>query len=372
MEKDREEISYAHDDEINLYELLAVMKKRHRLILGIFLIAVILTVAASFILPPVYRVSASLAPGWLEVKDDGTVVPVDSAQNILSSITNGSYNVRIIEILKLSPKEYGKMEFDTTLAKGSDVIHVHYDTEEPEMGISILEELLNQIRGYYSKRIKARKESIEISIQIFQNDIQIIENKKSRILNEKKRILSNMQLNKDKIVLLKKTEESLKKQLTEVDANTKEIMLQRTDLLRQGKDVKDAVALLLYSNTIQQNISYIDRLNSHLDKNQLEQESGKNVLEKMEISLKDKDIELKDMDTHISDAVQEVEKLNIKKNAIEGVRIMQEPVSGFLPVKPNKILNVAIASVGSLFFGVFLSFFLEWVEKGKKLALSRP
>jgi capsular polysaccharide biosynthesis protein len=365
MKADMKEALYTQDDEIDLYELLAVMKKRYRLILGILLIAIVVTGIVSFVLPPIYKISASIAPGWLELKDDGKIIPLDSAKNIESSIKKGSHTDKIIETLKLPPEEYSEIAFNTTLEKGSDVIHVYYETKNPEEGIGIVNELLNNIQDYYRMRIETREKKIDKSIQLLQNDILMKENQKARIINRKKTILSNMQLNKDKMRLLNNTEESLRKQISEVDANTKEIMQQRTDLLKQGKDVKDTVSLLLYSNTIQQNISYIDRLNSQLDENQLEQESVKNHINNMAIGLKNEDIELNDMDTKISNVTQKIATLNIRKSEIEGVRIVQQPLSSFRPVKPKKTLNMAIAGIASLFFSVFLAFFLEWIEKGK-------
>ena len=135
-------------------------------------------------------------------------------------------------------------------------------------------------------------------------------------------------------------------------------------MLKKGEKA-DSVALLLYSNTIQQNISYIDRLNADLDRNRLEQESTKNALSRNEIELKNKDTELKDVDTDIQNNFEKIKNMELQKIRIEGFRIIQEPYSSIRPVKPNKKKNIAIAGVTSLFLGIFLVFFLEFIRKVK-------
>lgn len=45
------------DDEIDLYDLILVLKRRYRIVLGLFLVAVLASGAASFLQPPVYESS---------------------------------------------------------------------------------------------------------------------------------------------------------------------------------------------------------------------------------------------------------------------------------------------------------------------------
>ena len=64
MEKMNEhrEPHYA-EGKIGLYELIQFLLKRKKLIIGIFLIAVIVPIAVSYMMKPVYRVSAVIEPG---------------------------------------------------------------------------------------------------------------------------------------------------------------------------------------------------------------------------------------------------------------------------------------------------------------------
>jgi capsular polysaccharide biosynthesis protein len=322
-------------DEINLYALFQVIWKRKLLIIGIFLIAVIAAAIISYTSPPIYRVVAFVAPGWIYT-EGGKATNIDSAENIKSLIENKAFCPKIKESLKLDPLVYANLKFSLNLVKGTDALSISYDTNDPEKGKIILGELLKQLTDYYKNRTETARAASE--------------NKLARIINDKKMIMSDIKLSREKAALLKITEKKLINQFTEIEENTRVIMRERTEMLKKGEKT-DSVALLLYSNTIQQNLSYIDSLNASLEKNRFEQESAKNALSKAEIDLKNKDSETIAIDAEI------------KK--IEGLKIIQEPYIFPNPVGPRKTRNMAVAGVTSLFFGIFLVFLLEFIRKAK-------
>ncbi|WP_197460563.1 GNVR domain-containing protein, partial [Thermodesulfatator autotrophicus] len=51
---------------------------------------------------------------------------------------------------------------------------------------------------------------------------------------------------------------------------------------------------------------------------------------------------------------------------LKGVELAVEPVVPNKPYKPKKLLIVAVAMVSGLFLGVFLAFFVEWLENARK------
>lgn len=351
-------------DEINLYALFQVIWKKKSLIIAIFLIAVIAAAVISYMLPTVYRVTAAVAPGWIDTDNSGKAILLDTAENIKSLIENDSFNPKIIEALKLDPVKYPRLGFKTKLARNTEALSVYYDTNDVAQGKLIMGELLKQLTDYYKARILTRFSTIDTSIEMLKNQNINNENKKARIVNNKKTVMGDITLLKDKEKVLKVTEKYLTKQLQGVDDNTKTIIQQRNDMLKKG-ETTDSVALLLYSNTVQQNISYIDSLNANLERNRLDQDSAKNDIIKNEMELKNKDTELRDVDTDIMNNLEKINALEFQKLRIEGLRIIQEPYSDSKPVGPRKRLNVAVAGVSSLFFGIFLVFFLEFLKKAK-------
>lgn len=361
MENQDKKTGYYNEDEINLYDYLQVVWRKKFLIIAICLVGIIAAAIISYRMPPIYRVTASVSPGWIYIDKQGKGTSVDSAENIKALIVDGSFNTRIIESLRLNPV-LSNVEFKTKLARGTEAVSIFYDTENPVEGKMITGELIKQLLEYYRTRTDIRRNSIENSITMMKNQIKNSENKKIRAANEKKKIMSDMELLKKKADLLRTTEKYLNNQVKSVEENTKLIMQEKNEVLKKGEKA-DTIALLLYSNTIQQNISYIDRLNADLERNRLEQESAKNELSKNEIELKNKDTELKDVDTEVLDTLQKIRNLEIDRVRVEGLKIVQEPYVSSKPVKPKKMQNIAIAGFSSLFLGIFSAFFIEFLKK---------
>jgi LPS O-antigen subunit length determinant protein (WzzB/FepE family) len=61
----------------------------------------------------------------------------------------------------------------------------------------------------------------------------------------------------------------------------------------------------------------------------------------------------------------EVERVAIEQTLkrLKGVEMIEKPYISKNPVKPRIKMNIAIASITSLFAGIFLAFFMEYVEK---------
>jgi len=296
-------------DEINLLQYFQVIWRRKFFIIALCIVAVVATAIVSYRMPPVppvYRVTAMVSPGLISRTPD---VYVDSVDTIKALIEGGSFNTKITESLKLDPS-YADMNFKTTLATNTNFLSIFYDAEDPAHGKMIMVELLKQLMEYYRNRTKTGKGVIDNSINTL----------------------------REKMELLKVTEKKLMTQLKVVEENNKVIMQERNEMLKKSEK-DDAVALLLYSNTIQENISYIDNLNASLDANRLDQGSTK----------------------------EEILNMELDKMKIEGLKIIQEPYSSTrpVPVKLNKKKNIAIAGVTSFFLGIFLAFFIEFIKKVK-------
>jgi capsular polysaccharide biosynthesis protein len=54
------EIKELHEDEIDLYELLLVLKKRLKLIIAVFVIGVVATAVLSFLMPNIYQARTTM------------------------------------------------------------------------------------------------------------------------------------------------------------------------------------------------------------------------------------------------------------------------------------------------------------------------
>ena len=69
---------YLEEDEINLYEYFLVLKKRYKLIVCIILVSVLITGIISYMQTPIYEITTSISPGYLEEDEEGNLKYVDN------------------------------------------------------------------------------------------------------------------------------------------------------------------------------------------------------------------------------------------------------------------------------------------------------
>jgi LPS O-antigen subunit length determinant protein (WzzB/FepE family) len=90
-------------DEINLLQYFQVIWRKKFLIIAICLIAVIAAAIISYIMPPVYRVTASVILGWLSMTSDGKGMYVDSVENVKALIEDGVFEYKNRRISEIKP-----------------------------------------------------------------------------------------------------------------------------------------------------------------------------------------------------------------------------------------------------------------------------
>ena len=121
--------------------------------------------------------------------------------------------------------------------------------------------------------------------------------------------------------------------------------------LSKDMNENNILSVLLYSNTIQQNLNltndYRDEINNYKNRRQ-------NELQK-----------ISGVETNSKRLLTEIDNLEFKKNGIQGIQIVRKPVCNFYPVKPNLKLNVVLAFLIGIILMIFISFFLEYISRDK-------
>ncbi len=173
------------------------------------------------------------------------------------------------------------------------------------------------------------------------------------------------------------------------DANTESIMKQRDRLLSESGG-GDPVVLLLYSNTIHQNIAYKDILNTALQTNiegqgvqqesleTLESEFGNEFLMMEKLVAKDDIVHefseflskydyLLEERPSIKPLFEKLEEAETEEEAadFELIRRIQEPFVSSKPIEPKRARMVLISVVLSLFLGIFLALIIDFIKKNK-------
>jgi uncharacterized protein involved in exopolysaccharide biosynthesis len=354
-----------YEDNINLYDYIKVIWRWKFIIIGIVILSVIAALVRSYMITPVYRVTASLSPGAIEELDPETMkvelVPVAKIDEMVSFINGGIYNPKIFNALNIPP--FG-LQFTAKKPGEAYIINVSYDTTDPEQGEIIMRELLNQIEKSFSWKITSK-------------------------IDKFKEILNEIVFYINQIKLLKDAETKIRKQIKMIDENTESIIKQRDRMLSEGGK-GDPVALLLYSNTIQQNIAYKDTLNTTLQTNREGQGVQQKLLENSERNLSnqllimEKLIKKPDIGQDFSEFISRydsllterpslkrlLEKLKEVKSKEEStdvklIHVVQEPFASSRPIRPRRTRMVMISGFVSLFLGFFLALIVDFIRKSK-------
>jgi len=274
------------EEEIDLYELCLILKKRVKLIAGVFISAIFITAIISFLLPPVYRGSFIIRVPMISETQTKSIF--NEGLNVPVPLINPEEAVNLIENLD-------RLRKDGQIRKLSDAL-----------GIS--DEKIGALVKLTANVPRDVKNSIEVVIDVgspvFINDFKdaILE-----FLNENQYAKKRISLRKASLLSLR---EELENNISEVEAVKK-----------------------LVGNQIRENQT---------------KELGFNPI---------------DMDKEVIIFKQMLRDVENEIKLLKGFEVVVEPVISDKPVRPKKMLNVAIAGISFLFVGILLAFLKEWAEK---------
>jgi capsular polysaccharide biosynthesis protein len=275
------------DDEIDLYELGMVLARRWKLIIGIFIAALIVSVAVSlFLLKPVYKSS-------MLIKSNA------------DAISTANQNI----------KEYQEFQIFTQYinAIDSNLSSGNYVLISKQLGIPV-----NSVKYLSSLSVRQVKNSGLIAVTIY---VHKTKGFKSLAYGIFKRINDS-------------------EYFTALSAKNKKYLFYKKAVLIKELDKTDYI------------INNIGMLIKGAGEN------GK----------------LLPIYAHPKSFLQESSALKIELHKVNydlkhrlylPFSLVSKPYTPSVPFKPNKKLIVAVSGISALFFGIFLVFFLEFIEKNR-------
>jgi len=389
-----------YEDEIDLYQLIQVLLKRKKLIVSVFLVAVIVAIAASYVMKPVYRVSAVVAPGQIYEQEpvQDTLIwrekDIDTPENIERLISQNPFHYEILTQLSWDYQDpKNKFDIKTDIQQRTNYISVNIDSSEPERAKEYLAIMLDKAQNFYLHKaavnttllsndlenITVNRQKIIQDKQAVLQEKELLSNEKKRILNEKQRIKNQIEFVKNKQKVLDSQSARLEKQIKEIQINNDQIIKQRDAVLAKEHNPTDAMSLLLYSNTIQENLIQIDRLNLTLEDNSIRKQQLQQEIKDLETQLANLDLQLADIDVRLANLDIKSKNLDLQDNKlaiiqkdlearkanISGLRIVLEPTIDPQRVSPKRTLMAAVAGVLRLFVGIFAAFAAEFWQSHK-------
>ena len=133
-------------------------------------------------------------------------------------------------------------------------------------------------------------------------------------MNKKQSVSNQIELVKSKLKVLDTQSARLQKQIEEIKSNNEEIIMQRDAVLARGHNPEDAMSLLLYSNTIQENLTQIDRLNLALENNAIQRQQLQQDIKDLETQLANLDLQLADIDVKLANLDIKAKNLDLQDN----------------------------------------------------------
>jgi LPS O-antigen subunit length determinant protein (WzzB/FepE family) len=311
------------DDEIDLISLIAVLWRRKKFIVGFTIcLAALAAVVVMFVLTPQYKVSAMVSPGIIGFNQQGNPLYASSPSDIKEWLDSGAYVDEMISRMSedavaqgMIPKP-GSLETDI---KGGQIVRVNLFNPAPEKGVNILQDILDIFANNQKTYIYALKE-------------------KKNIIDQLRDDMETWQAHIDSI---SNRIEKLVQQIKEIEMKVQEIQTSRNEFPDSNGN---EFTLNRYADAIQEHFDTLNRL---------EEKQYNFIMERSENT------------TSYQKSKNQIASLEAEISLLSPLKIVQKPTSSIEPVKPDKKMIVALATVMGLFMGIMLAFMMEFYSKFK-------
>jgi len=326
-------------DDIELWDYLRILGKRKWLIILPPVFCAVAAALVSLLLPQKWEVDALIQPSKIFIQSERGILEeflfVDPRQ-ITSQINSEAYNQRIAAEHNLDLAGFPEIKAESL--RDTHLIRVTIRDHDAEKAKAILNSLFGLLKAELNG--KADIEISDIDSQIDANSIE-----KAKTENEIKIIKNKLKIARARI-------QEIGGEMNDTHQRIETLEKEQLSALRTEKRSEaDAMAMLLYSNEIQQSLTYINTLKELLDGRKIDEENLNTEIENREKKILQHD--------------NTIRNLTEKKGMIDHTQLIKEPTASVDPVSPDKKLIVAIAFLAGLLIFSFLALLLEYGERQK-------
>ncbi len=368
-------------DEINLLDLIVVILKRKKLILGITLAAASITALISLVIPPVYRAETRILPSKL---GGSSAIGLLSQISGMSDLSFGALGIKTTEDLYI-----GMLKSRTIADRIIDRFDLMklYDTESREDARNILGSAL---------KVSTDKKSGIITIGIEDKDPKRAAEMANAFVEELKNLTKGLAIteaSQRRLFFeeqLKEVREALAK--AEEDFRSFQERTGALEVKEQAKAVIESIANLraqIAAKEVQLKVmrTYLTPNNPELKKAEEELKALRAELSKLEASGANspdpliptgkvpkvsteyarKLRELKYYETlyELLSKQYEIARLDESKDAVL-IQVIDKAIPPEKRVKPKRKLMVAVATLTGFFTSVLLAFFIEYIQNASR------
>ena len=234
--------------------------------------------------------------------------------------------------------------FETYIPRGSETIKIVYETSNTKMGIKALNYLVDCLTELYEKLVLHYRKKHEMRVDEINNTV----NNLKLIKNSENKNIENIN---SRIA-------ELKKEIEFSNENTKKLSQERHKFISGPSQEDNILQALIYSNTIQQNLSLTNTYKREL--NDFLQQREK-ILQK-----------ISEYDRQISASMIKIENETFNRDIITNIHVIQPPIFGVNPVKPKIKLRILLAIIAGFFFMTFFPFLIDTISKKNSHSKQMP
>jgi len=328
-----------NDDFFDLADVLKVIWNWKLIILAGTLVIAVIVAVISFNAEKIYKAEMTIRPGNLAIDEKGNIIHIDSSVNISAMINTGTFDDKILAYLKNDglndlPDFF---PFETYIPRGSETIKIAYETPNTNIGLKALNYLVDCLTELYGELVLHYKKKHDMEIDEINNTVNNL------------KIIKNSEYKN--IEAINSRIKELRSEIEFSNENTKKLSQERHIFISRNNQEDNILQALIYSNTIQQNLSLTNTYQSEL--NDFLQQREK-ILQK-----------ISEYDRQISAAKIKIENITFNRDIITNIHVIQPPTFGVGPVKPRIKLRILLAIIAGLFFMIFLTFLIDSIQKQK-------
>jgi capsular polysaccharide biosynthesis protein len=327
------------EDEIELIDIFRVLWKWKYFIIAGTVFCGLIAMIISHKMAKIYYIDMVLRPAILKVEEGGNDVYIDSAKKIKAMIDSGTFNNVILDYLNDTTKDTvpRKLNFKVTTQNYSNTIHVRYETANVNQGMAIQNHLSKLLSEAYGSRIKYYISEYDLKQNSIKHEIDYLE----RIAQSCKRNIKTIEKHNKKLL----------NEIRLIRNNTADLVAEKNKFLSKTLQKNDGLQILFYTYLIRQNEELSIYYQNLIKDNNLQKEDEIQTIQSLTYEIKE--------------YMDEFNKLQLQKEKIQNIKIIDSATKNPYPVRPKTKLNVIFGLVVGLFIMMFLSFCLEYLKKYK-------
>ena len=361
------------ENEITPLQLFDILWGQKVVILLTILVFLAGALADIFLTTPLFEVKMQIRPGITQYEDNFKKPARSWTVDDIVAWINSQY-YRPLFPSDGNEKEALPRSIRATKA-GTQMVTLSLLAADPKAGQAVLDRIMTAwVQHYVSQgndqSMAAARLSLKQAIQSLEDQKRQVDEveEKNLELNIKER-QRKVKVQEEEIILLRERHQANEKALQQLEqqeaatiANTSQLAASRNGFVAKGKT--QDLAFLVYSNIVQQNVSYLTQLQEKITNLQKNILADRQTELGLHISIGDSVLEIEQLKITKEETLptkrrklqREIDDLQEKINTLAPVEKVSGPTAGESPVSPNKIKVLTVTVVGGGFVGVCLAF----------------